>query len=359
MEIEAFLNVVALSSRSFGIRPGLVDWCSEDFLAVVWYHGGELYRIMTEVGVAQECMGELLAGFPVICTEELLKPGAYRVDIANPAHLNVSRFLLPSLSYAVGQRFKLSDTQRDALQCLSYVEVDGKLTNWVQNSLVMDPSCFDNALTTFLGEDRNTSLENLLDSNPDGESLSSQVREFVSNAVNDLLTDPDDATAWLRLYLGLGHGAIYPELRDKLNEILVRLNIRTILERQDGFAESVLGSVMARLSHIQDEDILEELRRKLSDLSKNWTSICAGFEGDPDLARWASNAFLQLLFTVPYSHASVAERASYAAELLMEVSTDSQDLKATISWLTRRLCEELPARYAKYFWKTRIHLRMK
>ena len=116
---------------------------------------------------------------------------------------------------------------------------------------------------------------------------------------------------------------------------------------------------MARLSHVQDEDVLEEIRRKLSELGKDWTTVCAGIEDDPDLIRWASNAYLQLLFMVPNSRVSVAERASYAANLLLEVSTASRELNGMVSKLTQRLCEELPAMYAKYFWRTRVYFRTK
>jgi len=353
--LEAFLALLKWTNDEFALWNETHVWSHPVRLAMVWAHTHRLFSTLVSGGIPSGRIKHIVSKadqrIPVQIFRRELE---YRLDIANPRHVNRIRFLLAGLSYALGERAEhfLSGDSRKALAREAFPTPETEGIRLPNLQLLMDSSQARDGLGSFLGGDQGDKLLPLL--GKDALCLSrASLKSVVEMAIDKLTKKEGESVPWIQLSAVLSDLPPYEGVVDRLNNGIKQTDFVDIFQKDIRVGTYAFSVASLQASNIRDDKLCRHLQGQLLRIAK--------LLADRHLDKSHSNA--ALLGTALHRKAcsilldaalniSVASRSDETAvrefvEIVTQMVNTWPEIVPVIAPIVQRLWEELPPAYAQ------------
>ena len=352
---KAWHAVLGWVDEQFGFNEGMRERPADVRLGIVWSHADRIFRILVEHGASEEWIAEVFEHRANVMRPEFVFPeSAYSDDIAAPQFLRVESFVLAGLArICVGADRAAPLVAQVFQENLNTANEQAK--GFVVAAMMADGSCATNVLESWLSQRREWLL--VLPEALRHQFTLSGVTKVAIESCLAIERKEAEERSWLSLIAIVQNRPLSQSIKVALEKCLCEADLVDLAEREPRLATSLVNLIGMQAGHLNDDcraAILEHvivLACKLQSLE-----IRADLKGE------LSDATLNALVGCAWmgSKQDGEERAARLAEVLGRVAEvdpsgvfDAKGMPFVV-----QLCDTLPPRQARHFWRVREMLRL-
>ncbi|MBL8187627.1 MAG: hypothetical protein JNK38_06445, partial [Acidobacteria bacterium] len=135
-------------------------------------------------------------------------------------------------------------------------------------SLFADPALATNLAGSFLGGNRATALRHVLEDSAARLLDTSQLQEWISEALDELNDDAQTEYAWVKLWIVVGNLPLYSALGEKLATLLKGIDLPTLYRVQPFTASQALKFLAGQFPFIQDDELRSRMEEQVIQIAR-------------------------------------------------------------------------------------------
>jgi len=357
-ELRAFIALLRFLGKESIRWKKFSSLDSRDKLLILWLHGGEIFKILRDVGVSVAWITENFADASDQLEMGLDELTNYWNDIAHPRNLSEVPLLLALAGYACGAipQDQIAVSVKDKILAASLLRDTDTGNSFFQPSLLKCPALQSDRLGSFLSRDRGPLLGQFAEDQLGRQLTNETLLQYVEDSIEAIQTNLGDAVAWQMLGAIVGDSKLPEENVQRLLSALDKSDLAPVCIENTRIAPYIILVPAWQLRYMGDGDGHARHRDQLLALTRSVEQIgkfddADGFKGGPDkLVMLILDAFLSL------SNRSENSVANFA-DCVRQVFDLCPGQRAVIGKLARELCKRLPAERNQYFWPLWIRAR--
>jgi hypothetical protein len=343
--VETWISVVQRCSEDLMFVEAFRKLGAVERFVVLWYHSDRLFRLLRNIGVPADWIGEHIGTVGArLPAEVVFADSEYTSDVAYPRRVDASVFGLASAVYAIGELSNPKDPFREMIS-----EFIGN-NHAILARLVRDRTRAPNVLGSLLCFAPSW-LVFLPDSIREGFSPTG-ARLMLEQAIEQIRKGNSDVEIWAYISAVLGDLEPFPELVPQFREAVLATDFLQFYERtpNDGLVPITVAAMQT--PHL-GPDVAIYVRSQLVRL--------AGHLGRSESTAAIRKAEQQLVLSAAFNVAAALqpsmERFAELASLVDELLGVWSSLKHESTSLVRHLADGLPNAAGRHFWPIQIKLR--
>lgn len=347
---DAWQSVLRWVEQHFGFDEGVRELPREVRLGLVWVHADRVFRVLMARGLAPEWITDAFEYRERMLTADFVFPAeTFTGDIAAPGSVSAEALVLGGLG-------RMAAGNGGAADCRAAVATAVRggsetLRARVVAGLMADDGGAENALGSWLSG--KVEPVGVLPEAMQEQFGEDALKASMARACAGIEKREEEELNWCTVFAVLGHGRAGRNTVEALERCLRGLDLQELGNRNGRLLGLVLHAIARHAGLLQAgfrRKMLERLvalGRRLADLGM------AASERE----RVASGVW-QALIGCAWNEGGEDEAAALAGALEQVASGGSSGVLGDEGRLVRGLCEELPLREAKRFWRLRERLRL-
>lgn len=279
-QFRLFGDLLSFTSEAISRITGVKDWQTGYRLALTWAHASRLCNICYRKGLFPNFTAAEIRSSSTLFAQDMEQQN----DILHSHKLQRTVFLTHGLAGLLGdiEPQLLVDSGITAqIQRKVFIEAnDGvMLPNF---SLFADPALETNLAGSFLGGNRAAALRHVLEEEAARLLDTSQLQEWISEALDELNGDAQTEYAWVKLWIVVGNLPLYPALGDKLATLLKRIDLPSLYRVQPSTASFALKFLAGQFPFIQDDELRSRMEEQVIQIARQAAERPAPARAVPD-----------------------------------------------------------------------------
>ncbi|HEU0076018.1 MAG TPA: hypothetical protein VFQ76_00100, partial [Longimicrobiaceae bacterium] len=223
LEFRAFAAMLDHADAEF-TDPATDSWSPALRLAMVWSHASRLFDAMWRARAKLEVApGMFEQALRRTVARLFSRDPSYRGDAAHPKRLRRPSFLVTGLGYALQSAPDLARSIVPPAALMDLVAPGDESSGQPDAGIFRDSSLDRDALGSFLSANRGAALYSLT-GDPISDELSAAGRRRFAEDALDRLEGSASAEGWAHLHVVVAENPFYPELRGRLERLLLGID---------------------------------------------------------------------------------------------------------------------------------------
>ncbi len=360
----AFLSLLQLVHDYFERWSETSEWPFSMRLAITWLHTHRHYAASKIGGRSDEWLLKTCEQTSTyVSYDPLLFYDHRQLDIAHPQQQQGQRFALMGLAYSFTNAHESAiQSIRATIVKLILSDEAPKYTSVLEQGVAQDISLAPNVTDSFLGGDLGQRAQVLLGTDC-AKYLTRNYRQRLTSEALDILTrNGSQLQAWKIVVHTVGDLPIYPNLLEKLSELIVLTRVDHLLQENYINAVIVMRFLCMQSLQIEDAENRKHVRRHWNSFHKELAKQAGQIreQSDEYQEKFVTYLILEIVFIIARLRANDNDN-NYYAELANSLdSLTSVDWIVTSSYMrhvVENLCFELSPVDSQWFWPLLSKLR--
>jgi hypothetical protein len=273
LQFRLFQAILNLVDKEFSYWQEVREWTSSNRLAITWAHSSKLYNLLYDTDVDIEAfIRELSTLIQVRQTSAdiLDRNPDFWNDVLYPRRLNRFRFIAYGIG-AISQEY-----ERSFLEAIGIVqELTEFSTTTVEDQPILnmnlwhdDYALAQDSLGALWGGSRYAILSIVFRDEFTQQVTSENLRSVVEDAIDALATEPTARSQWYLLIAIVGDLPIYPDLIERLDQLVSSTSFVKLYEAEPTTAFFALRFVCDHVANTANEELRIKLEAELIAIAK-------------------------------------------------------------------------------------------
>lgn len=264
-QFRLFGDLLSFTSEAISRITGVKDWQTGYRLALTWAHASRLCNIGYRKGLSPNFTAAEMRSSSTLFAPDMEQQN----DTLYPHKLQRTVFLTHGLAGLLGEiepQLLVDSGIAAQIQRKVFTEANGvRLPDF---SLFADPALATNLAGSFLCGNRATALRHVLEENAARLLDTSQLQEWISEALDELNNDVQTEYAWEKLWIVVGNLPLYSALGEKLATLLKGIDLPTLYRVQPFTASQALKFLAGQFPFIQDDELRSRMEEQVIQIAR-------------------------------------------------------------------------------------------
>lgn len=347
---NAWLAVIRWVDEQLGFVEAVRTLPSDVRLGLVWTHGDRLFRILHGRGLPFDWISEAFERDEHPLGAELVFPDlAQSDDIAAPRRIHAEAFVLAALAH-IGSTRHVSDARAALTGALERLSDKGRAL--ALHAMLGDNTRARNALGSWLADGR--AWVNLLPGELQTLLTPESIKVRIAGATAAILQKSEERSAWLELAGIIGTLPPSEEARFAIESITAPFDVAEYAGRDPWLAAAAVNAIAAQALYLSIDS-----RRRFEEQLILLASKIPTMRLDSEVREPLDTSIMAGLLACTWWHPAGEDRAHAFSSVLEQLVTLSPEALVGRGRFILRLCDALPVKEARHFWRVRDLLRLR
>lgn len=364
-EIEAFLGVLRWIYDDIGSWADARSWSAQVRLAISWAHANRIFAVFVSSGAPIPWLRSTFAGIRHQTSPEMFNPEREnRFENSHPRRIERVQFLLSGLNYWLdGKSSALIDQNlSSAFAEQAFPEKDGQRVPDL--ALYGSPGLLENTLNSIFGVEFDGALEPLIGIEAATQFSQSSLKTLANQALDTLIQENNDSSAWFTLYAILGDLPLEGGLGEKLDLAIEGTDFVALFDSNPTLAGAALRLSSMQVRNLRDSESRQRIINGLIGVARSISRIesidgppAVGSEKKLSTLEEMGPAFLEVALNLSMATDNANSPAAEFADLVTQIIEVCEGMIPMTKPVILKLCEELPIAEAQLFWPLLLRIR--